>query len=238
VSLIQRMSRENPLWGAPRIAVELEVLGHQVAESTVGRYMIRPRRPERGQRWATFLANHMDATIACGFLTVPTLTFRNLFVFVVLHHGTRRILHTAVTAHPTAEWAAQQLVEAMGPSAPDATMLVRDRDSIYGEVFQRKSEALGLRQVVTPKQSPWCNGFCERVIGTIRHECTDHIIPLGERYLGRVLGEFAAYYNRGRCHQSLSGDAPITRRRWSSDDGEVQSTPILGGRHHVYSRAA
>jgi transposase InsO family protein len=239
VALIQRMSRENPLWGAPRIAAELAVLGHGVAESSVARYMVKHRPPERGQRWSTFLANHMDTTIACDFFTVPTVTFRNLFVFVVLHHGTRRILHTAVTEHPTAEWTGQQLVEALGgEDAPEITHLIRDRDSIFGDVFQRKVAAFGIQEAITPKASPWCNGFAERVIGTIRHECTDHIIPLGERHLGSVLREFVSYYNGGRCHQSLDGDAPVPRRRWDIEHGDVQAVPVLGGLHHVYTRAA
>jgi transposase InsO family protein len=200
--------------------------------------MIKHRPPESGQSWRTFLANHMDTTIACDFFTVPTVTFRSLFVFVVLHHGSRRILHTAVTANPTAEWASQQIVEAMEPDAPEAMMLVRDRDSIYGAVFQRKVAAFGIDDVVTPRASPWCNGFAERAIGTLRRECTDHIIPLGERHLGGVLREYVAYYNEGRCHRSLERDAPVPRRRWSIEDGDVQAAPVLGGLHHVYSRAA
>jgi transposase InsO family protein len=126
----------------------------------------------------------------------------------------------------------------LGPDAPEVTHLIRDRDSIFGDVFQRKVNALGIADVVTPKASPWCNGFAERVIGTLRRECTDHIIPLGERHLGRVLREFVAYYNSGRCHQGLDGDAPVSRRRWRVEDGDVQATPVLGGLHHVYSRAA
>ena len=239
VHLIRRMSQENVTWGAPRIQSEMATLGHDIAETTVAKCMVRHRNPEAGQRWSAFLRNHMSATIACDFLTVPTVTFKNLFAFVVLHHGSRRILHVNVTAHPTAEWTAQQLVEALGADdAPDATHLIRDRDAIYGDVFRRKVGALGLRDVVTPKASPWCNGFAERVIGTIRRECTDHLIPMGERHLQRVLREFAEYYNTGRCHQSLDGTAPVPRRRQSVGEGSVQSRPVLGGLHHVYSRVA
>ena len=126
-----------------------------------------------------------------------------------------------------------------GPDAPDVRYLVRDRDRIFGEEFQRKATALGLEQVVTPRASPWCNGFCERVIGTLRRECTNHIIAMGERHLLRVVREFVEnYYNIGRCHQSLDGDAPVKRRRWSLGDGAVRATPVLGGLHHVYHRAA
>jgi putative transposase len=238
VHLIKGLSRENPLWGAPRIAAELALLGHEVAEATVAKYMVKHRPPDRAQSWRTFLADHMDATIARDSFTVPTVTFRNLFASVVLHHGSRRTLHTAVTGHPTAEWAAQQLVEPLGPDAPKARMLVRDRDSIYGELFQRKAKAQRLRHVVTPKAGPWCNGFAERVIGTIRRECTDHFIPMGRRHLSRVLSQFVEYDNGERCHQSLDGEVPIARRRWSDADGDVQSKPVLGGPHHVYSRAA
>jgi transposase InsO family protein len=239
VHLIKPLSRENPLWGPPRIAAELALLGHEVAEATAAKYMVKHRPPERGQSWRTFLANHMDTTIACDFFTVPTVTFRNLFVFVVLQHGSRRILHVGVTEHPTAEWTSQQIVEALGDDdAPEVTHLIRDRDSIFGDVFQRKVSVFGIEDVVTPKASPWCNGFAERVIGTLRRECTDHIIPLGERHLGRVLREFVAYYNSGRCHQGLDGDSPTPRRRWRIEDGDVQAKPVLGGLHHVYSRAA
>jgi hypothetical protein len=164
--LIRHMSQENVSWGAPRIHHELALLGHDVAESTIDKYRVRHRDPERGQRWQTFLRYHMPTTTAGDFFTAPTVTFRNLFVFVVLHHGSRRILHVNVTAHPTAEWTAQQLVEALGDEdAPEATHLIRDRDGIYDEVFQRNVTALGLDDVVTPKASPWCNGLAERVIG-------------------------------------------------------------------------
>ena len=198
------------MWGAPRISEALAILGHEVGQTTVDKYMVRHRPPEKAQRWRTFLANHMDTTIACDFFTVPTVTFRHLFVFVVLHHGSRRILHVNVTKHPTAEWTAQQLVEALGDEdAPDVTHLLRDRDGIYGHVVQQKVKGLGLEQIVTPRQSPWCNGSCERLIGTLRRECVDHVIPLGELHLVRVLREFVAYYNTRRCHQSLDGDAPV-----------------------------
>jgi putative transposase len=239
VHLIKRLSRENPLWGAPRIGEELAVLGNEVGETTVAKYVVRHRPPESGQSWRTFLANHMDTTIACDFFTVPTVTFRSLFVFVVLHHSSRRILHVGVTEHPTAEWTSHQIVEALGgDDAPEVTHLIRDRDSIFGDAFQRKVAAFGIEDVVTPKASPWCNGFAERVIGTLRRECTDHIIPLGERHLGRVFREFVAYYSTGRCHQGLDGDAPVPRPRCSNDDGAVQAKPILGGLHHLNSRAA
>ena len=216
----------------------MQLLHHPVDPRSVQESLFRSD-PDRSQRWSTFLRNHMGTTIACDFFTVPTVTFRNLFVFVVLHHGSRRILHVNVTTHPTAEWTALQLVEAVGNTdAPEPTHLIRDRDGIYGALFRRKVGVLGLTDVVTPKGSPWCNGFAERVIGTIRRECTDHVIPLGERHLLRVLREFVEYYNAGRCHQALNGNSPVPRQRASCDDGEVQSQAVLGGLHHVYNRAA
>lgn len=143
-----------------------------------------------------------------------------------------------MTEHPTSEWTANQLVAALGPDAPELTHLIRDRDSIFGDVFQRKVKALGLMDVVTPRASPWCNGFAERVIGTLRRECVDHVIPLGELHLVRVLREYVAYYNKRRCHQSLDGNTPVPRRRWSRADAAVRAKQVLGGLHHVYSRAA
>lgn len=164
VHLRKRQSRENALRGAPKIAAELVLLGHEVGESSVARYMVRHRPPARGQRWRTFLASHMDTTIACDFFTMPTITFRNLFVFVVLHHGSRRIVHVKVTEHPTAEWTAQQLVEALGDEdAPEVSHVVSGRDASYGDVVQRKVCASGIENIVTPKASPRCNGFAESV---------------------------------------------------------------------------
>ena len=239
VHLIKRRSRGIPLWGAPRIVGNLALLGYEVGETTVAKSMVRHPDPKRGQSWSTFLANHMDAAVACDDFTVPTITFRNLFVFVVMHHGSRKILHVNVSEHPTADWTAMQLVEALGDEgASEVTHLLRDRDSIFGDLFQRKVKALGLTDIVTSKASPWCNGCVERVNGTLRRECTDHVIPLNELHLVRVLREYVDYYNAGRCHQSLDGDAPVPRRRWSRGDGGVHGRPVLGGLHHVYSRAA
>lgn len=189
--MVKRLSRENPLWGgAPRIVDELALLGHEVGETTVAKYMVRHTGPKRGQSWSTFPANHMDRTIGCDFFTVPTMTFRNLFVFVVLHHASRIILHVNVTEHPTAEWTALQFGESLGDEdAPEVTHLLRDRGSTFGGVFQRKVKALGLADLVTPKASPWCNGFAERLNGTLRRECTDHVSPIGKLHIARVLRE-------------------------------------------------
>ena len=235
VQLIRRLSEENTLWGAPRIQSELALLGHEVATSTVAKYMVKSRRAGPSQTWRTFLANHMDATAACDFFVVPTWRFKLLYVFVVLSHDRRRILHFNVTSNPTAAWTARQLVEAFPyDSAP--LYLLRDRDKIYGHAFQRCVQALGIESVVTAARSPWQNAYVERVIGTLRRECTDHVIPLGERHLRRLLGEYVEYYNDSRAHLSLEGNAPQPRAVES--EGEVIAAPVLGGLHHRYARRA
>jgi transposase InsO family protein len=238
VHLIKRLSTENVLWGAPAIARELRRLGHQVADSSMAKSMVPRRDPGRGQRWTTFLKNHLGVTAACDFFVVPTLRFSLLYGLVVLSHDRRRIVHVGVTAHPTAEWAARQLVEAFPGDELMPRFVVRDRDAIYGDTFERQVKAMGLRQLRTAHKSPWQNAFCERVIGTIRRECLDHIIPLGERHLLRTLRAYAAWYNSARTHSSLGGDSPIARGRESEPAFDVAAEPVLGGLHHRYRRAA
>jgi putative transposase len=236
IELIRRMSRDNVLWGAPHIRSELALLGHHVAESTVAKYMIRqPRQPS--QTWRTFIANHMTVTAACDFFVVPTLTFKSLYCFVVLAHDRRTILHMNVTRHPTDEWTAQQIREAFPGDGFVPQYLHRDRDSIYGSVFRKTLSALGIEQVLSARKSPWQNPFAERVIGSIRRECTDHIVPLGERHLSRVLALYATYYNKSRPHLSLDGNSP-TPRFVHNGEAEVMAIPHLGGLHHRYVRAA
>ena len=235
IMLIRRLSQDNVLWGAPRIRYELALLGHNVAESTVAKYMVEHRSTEPSQSWRSFIANHMAEAAACDFFVVPTLTFDLLFCFVVLSHDRRRILHVNVTANPTAAWTARQIVEAF-PFDLKPKYLHRDRDSIYGWEFQRCVESLGIEQIVSAPRSPWQNVFVERVIGTIRRECTDHIIPLSEAHLRRTLREYVDYYNESRTHQSLDGTAPEPRDIASV--GDVVGTPVLGGLHHRYSRTA
>ncbi len=237
IELIKRISTENTTWGSPRIRNELRKLGHDVAKSTVERYMVK-RQPSDGSRqnWRTFISNHMDVSAACDFFTVPTLTFKVLYVFVVLSHDRRRIVHYNITKNPTAEWTAQQIVEAF-PCGEEPRFLHRDRDSIFGDVFKKKIKALGIEEVISSRKSPWQNAFCERVIGTLRRECTDHVIALSEKHLRRTLKEFINnYYHPARCHLSLDGDAPTPRP--TETHGEVISTPVLGGLHHRYHRAA
>ena len=237
IQLIRRMSSENVLWGAPHICSELALLGHDVAESTVAKYMVPRRERAPSQTWRTFLANHMGVSAACDFFTVPTLTFKVLYVFFVLSHDRRRILHVNVTRHPTAEWTAQQITEAFPGDAEMPRYLHRDRDSIYGDAFQQRIAVLGLREVVNAKQSPWQNPFAERAVGSIRRECLDHVIAFGEGHLRRVLREYVEYYNRSRGHLSLEGNAPEPREI-EGGTGPVRAVAHLGGLHQRYTRAA
>jgi len=198
--------------------------------------MVKGKDQAPSQSWKSFLANHMDVTAACDFFVVPTLTFNLLYVFVVLSHDRRRILHVNVTANPTAEWTARQLLEAF-PYDSKPKYLVRDNDKIHGEEFTDMVKVLGIEEVNTAPKSPWQNPYCERVIGSIRRECLDHIIPLNEAHLRRVLSEYLAYYHESRTHLSLGGNAPEPREEETAV-GEVISAPVLGGLHHRYSRTA
>ncbi len=236
IELIRRMSRENVIWGAPKIRSELALLGHVVSESTVAKYMIRHRKPP-SQNWRTFLANHMNVAAACDFFVVPSLTFDPLYCFVVLTHDRREIVHIFVTRHPTDEWTAQQILEAFPGDGKMPRYLHRDRDSIYGAVFKKKVEAMGIDEIISAPRSPWQNPYVERVIGSIRRECTDHIIALGERHLLQTLQKYAVYYNQARCHLSLGRNAPEPRQV-EDGLGEVVATAHLGGLHHRYGRAA
>ena len=234
--LIQRMSCENPLWGTPRIQSELALLGYVVAESTVDAYRIRPRKPP-SQTWRTFLDNHIKDIVAVDFFTVPTATFRILFTFVVLRHERRQVVHFNVTAHPTAEWTAQQIVEAF-PFDDAPRFLLRDRDGIYGNVFRRRVENMGIEEVLIAPRSPWQNPFVERLIGSIRRECLDHVIVLNERHLRRVLRSYFEYYHISRTHRSLDRNAPIEREVEPPFRGRVVALPQAGELHHRYRRAA
>jgi len=207
--LIRRMCKENLPWGAPRIHGELLKLGFAVAQSTVLKYMLRGRRPP-SQGWKTFPRNHADGIAAVDFLVVPTLTFERLFAFVVLGVGRRNILSISVTANPTAQWLARQITEAFPwDSAPG--FLIRDNDGAYGEVFKRRLRAMGIRDRPTSPRSPWQNGHVERVIGSIRRECLDHVVVWSEAHLRRVLTGYTSYYNAKRTHLGLRKDAPNHR---------------------------
>ncbi len=197
-ALIRRMSNENPLWGVPRIQAELKMLGVDIAESTIAKYVVTQPSGPPSQTWRTFLANHLDCTAACDFFVVPTSTFRLLYAFVVLSHCRREIVHVNVTAHPTAAWTAQQIVEAFSGDGTEPRFLIRDRDSIYGTTFSDRVANMGIEQVTTSYRSPWQNGYVERAIGSIRRECTDHVIALSESQLRRLLRSYIDYYNRSR----------------------------------------
>jgi transposase InsO family protein len=227
------MSLENSLWGAPRIHGELLKLGIEVAQSTVAKYMAKRCRPGSGQTWQTFLCNHVDGIGAMDFLVVPTINFRLLFVLVILRHERRRLISLSVTDHPTAEWIARQITEAFPwDSAP--THLIRDRDASYGHALTKRLAAMGIRDHPIAPRSPWQNGHAERLIGSIRRECLDHVVIFGEAHLRQVLNAYATYYNNVRTHLSLAKDAPLVRpvRRV----GSIATRPILGGLHHQYCR--
>ena len=230
------MCLANPLWGAPRIHGELLKLGIEVSEATVSKYMIHHHGPP-SQNWRTFLQNHAKELISLDFFTVPTANFKVLFVLVVLSNDRRRILHLNVTDHPTAAWTARHLVEACGMDETPK-FLLRDRDAIYGKQFSRRAMALGIRDVFTAYGSPWQNPYAERVIGSIRRECLDHVIVLGPRHLKRILAGYVNYYNGVRTHLSLYKDAPDRRSTQSATSGRIVERKKVGGLHHHYMRQA
>jgi putative transposase len=230
------MSSDNPLWGAPRIHGELLKLGFEISQSTVSKYIPR-RPPDPDQRWKTFLHNHMGCTTSIDFLVVPTVTFKILFVFLVLSHDRRRIVHFGITASPTAEWTAQQITEAF-PSDTTPKFLIRDRHPTYGQIYCNRLAAMAVTDVPTAPRSPWQNGYVERLIGSVRRECLDHVIALNEQQLRRVLKSHLAYYNRTRTHLALGKDAPEPRSPANINDGPIITIPEVGGLHHRYERLA
>jgi putative transposase len=234
--LIRRMSRENPLWGAPRIHGELLKLGIDIGETSVGKYIVRSRKPP-SQNWRTFLENHVKNMVSVDFFTVPTIRFQVLYVFLVLAHDRRRIVHFNVTAHPTAEWTAQQLREAF-PFEQIPRYMLRDRDRIFGGEFSKDVKAMGIKEILSAPRSPWQRAYVERVIGTIRRECLDHVIVLNEASLYRHMKSFLAYYHESRTHLSLAKDAPESRPVHPADRGAVVAIPQVGGLHHRYERRA
>lgn len=230
--LIREMSIANPLWGAPRIHGELLKLGIDIGQTSVAKYMVR-RRGSPSQGWKTFLRNHADGIAAMDLFVVPTVSFRLLYGLLIMAHGRRQILWFGVTAHPTAEWIANQVTEAFGwEQAP--CYLIRDRDRAYGDTFVRRLRSMGIRDRPTSPRSPWQNGYAERLIGSIRRECVDHIVILSERHLRHVLLSYMNYYNEMRTHLSLSKDAPVPRAIGTV--GHILCRPILGGLHHQYVR--
>src|SRR6267378_596352 len=231
-TLIRQMSMENLLWGAPRIHGELLKLGFSAAQSTVAKYMVKRQGPP-SQGWRTFLRNHAPDIAAMDLFVVPTIGFKLLYGFVIVRFHRRDLVWINVTTSPTAEWVARQITEAF-PWDGAPRYMIRDRDRIYGTVVTRRLRAMGIRDKPIAPASPWQNGFAERLIGSIRRECLDHIIVLGEEHPRRILKNYAAYYNGIRTHRSLDKDAPISRPVQRT--GVINSRAILGGLHHHYAR--
>jgi len=234
-ALIRKMAEANPFWGAPRIHGELLKLGISISERTVSSLMPpRPRKPP-SQTWRAFLNNHRHNLVSVDFFTVPTATFRVLFAFIVLSHDRRRVIHFNVTSNPTAEWTARQIIEAFPwNSAPK--YLLRDRDSIYGAYFQKRVSGMGIEEVKTAPHSPWQNPYVERLIGSIRRDCLDHVIVLNEKHLRGILSSYFDYYHHDRTHCGLDKDTPFVRRvsMRAPRRKKIVALPRVGGLHHRY----
>jgi putative transposase len=235
-NLIKRISRDNVLWGAPRIHGELLKLGIEISQAAVSKYMMRPSKPP-SPTWRAFLRNHLECLASVGFFVVPTATFRILFVFIVLQHQRRRIVHFGVTVSPTLQWTSQQIREAFPwDSAP--RYLIRDRDASYGAAFRSRLKAMDITEVLSAPRSPWQNAFAERVIGSIRRGCLNHVIVLSEHHLRRLLSSYLGYYHYSRTHLSLGKDCPEPRLVQPPNRGEIIAFPQVGGLHHRYERRA
>ena len=234
--LIRTMWQANPTWSSPRIVGELRKLGINVAKSMVEKYRVRPRKPP-SPTWKSFLKNHVQDLVALDFFTVPTVTFRVLFVLVMLTHERRRVVHFNVTEHPTAHWTAQQVVEAF-PWNETPRYLLRDRDGIYGAAIRQRVQHRGIKEVVIAPRSPWQNPYVERLIGSIRREVLDHVVILNAQHLQRLLTDYCAYYHRFRTHLSLAMDCPMPRAVEPPECGEVIAIAEVGGLHHHYERWA
>jgi putative transposase len=234
--LIRKMAAANPLWGAPRVHGELLKLGFDISERTVSRLMPK-RRKVPSQTWKTFLANHVGQIVSIDFFTVATIQLRVLFVFVVLAHARRRVVHFNVTEHPTAAWTAQQIIEAF-PDDSAPRYLVRDRDGIYGPYFNERIQGMGIEQILIAARSPWQNCFVERLIGSIRRECLNHVVVINERHLRWILKRYIRYYLNSRTHLSLEKDAPERRTIQPLELGKVVQLAEVCGLHHRYERRA
>src|SRR6266567_3920049 len=235
-ALIKRMAAANPYWGAPRIHGELLKLGLEISERTVSRLMPKCRKPP-SQTWKAFLNNHVQDLVSVDFFTVPTVSFRVLFVFVVLVHHRRRVVHFNVTEHPTAGWTGQQMVQAF-PEDTAPRYLLRDRDKIYGYDYRERIQGLSIEEVLSALASPWQRAYVERLIGSVRGDCLDHVIVLGEGHLRKILKTYLEYYHRSRTHLALSKDAPEPRTVQPPGMGEIVELPQVGGLHHRYVRRA
>ena len=232
--LIKRMALENLSWGAPRIHSELRLLGYDIAESTISKYLVRALKPP-SQTWKTFLKNHVHQIASIDFFTVPTITFQILYCFIILRHEQRKIVHFNITTNPTVQWTVQQIKEAF-PYDQSPKYLLRDRDAIYGHLFQHKVKNMVIHEVVTAPKSPWQNPFVERVIGSIRRDCLDHIIIFNQKHLPKILTSYRDYYLNARTHLSLEKNSPIPRKIEPKSKGKVIAIPQVGGLHHLYKR--
>ncbi len=235
--LIWRMSQANPIWGSPRIVGELSKLGIEVAKSTVEKYRVPPQKPPPSQGWKTFLKNHVKDLVSLDFFFVATVRHKVLFVLLILAHDRRRVVHFNVTEHPTAQWTAPQVVEAF-PWEKAPRYILRDRDCVYGILFQKRVHSMGIEEVLTAARCPWQNPFLERLIGSIRRECLDHVVVLSERHLKRTLMSYFSYYHRWRTHLSPEMDCPLPRAVQPLECGEVIEVSEVGGLHHQYERLA
>ena len=233
--LIQKMVANHPTWGVPRIHGELLKLGIEVSQTTVAKYAAGQKPPSQG--WKTLLKNHSHEIVSVDFFTVPTITCQVLYVFLMVENSTRRIVHFNLIAHPTMEWTTRQLVEAFRwDTAP--TYIRRDRDKIYGRVFTAMVKAMGIEDVPTAPRPPWQIPYIERLIGTVRRDCLDHVIVLNHRHPHRVLSEYISYYNESRTHLGLEKKCPVPRAVEPPESGSIRKSQVLGGLHHRYFREA
>jgi len=235
ILLIKKMANENSDWGAPIIHGELQKLGFYLCESTVQRYMPKKRNRNNGQNWKTFLKNHLKEIISIDFLTVPTVNFKLMYVLVMIEQNRRKLIHFNITKNSTAEWCIQQNRNMfMDYDAP--RFLIRDRDKKFGKLLDGKNNGFGINEIVTAYRSPWQNGYCERVIGSIKRECLDHVIILNEKYWRSVLADYISYYNKYRTHLGINKDSPEGRP--VQTEGKIDKIPMVNGLHHVYYRKA
>jgi putative transposase len=237
-ALIREMATANRLWGAERIRGELLKLGLRVCKRTVQKYMRRaPPRSPSGPRWGTFLRTHAQQIWACDFLQLHDAWFRPIFAFFIVEHASRRVVQVGVTRAPSDAWVAQQLRNAT-PNGEGPRFLLRDRDSKFGKHFDRAATGVGIRVIRTPVQAPRANAVCERFLGSVRRECLDHVLVLGDRHLEHVLAEYVRYFNAERPHQGLAQQIPTGAAKPANTNGRVVETPVLQGLHHAYRRAA
>ena len=233
--LIIQFAMDNVYWGIPRIHGEIQKLGYNISQTTVFRYLQKFKRSRPTQNWTTFLSNHSKEIISLDFFSVPTINFKILHVLIIIEHQRRKVIHFNITEHPTSFWTAQQMRNALFDDN-SYKYIIRDRDCKFGKYFGKKIADVGIKEIVTSYRSPWQNGYVERVIGSIRRECLDHVILFNETHLNEILKEYFYYYNKFRTHLGLDKDSPISRP--IEPIGKIKAKPILNGLHHIYFREA